>query len=328
MSSIPYSRYLIGPVPWYSFLIVTGIILAILLSYHEERRMNLPKDTIIDLVLRLLPFGIIGARLYYVFFSWDQFRSDLLSVFRIWEGGIAIYGGIIAGIIVLVLFCRKRRLPTLMLCDIIAPGLVLAQSIGRWGNWFNIEAYGWKVTRPELCFFPLALQVPSDGYGWHLATFFYESVWDLSIFLFLVIARRRMLRRTGDVFFFYIFLYAAGRLVIEEMRSDSLYAASSVRISQLISVILCLAVLLKYVVRYIRNRRLLQPARLLVFLSSIVATSFVFLYAVFGFLPYSRSPSVIILSLSLYSLLMILSLFIFYDYSPEREVFCDANNQA
>ena len=101
MSSIPYSRFHIGSVPWYSFLIVTGVLIAVILACREERRLNLPKDTVIDLALWLLPCGIVGARLYYVIFSWDNFRDDFLSVFRIWEGGIAIYGGIIGGLIVL-----------------------------------------------------------------------------------------------------------------------------------------------------------------------------------------------------------------------------------
>ena len=176
MSSIPYSRYLVGSIPWYSILIVTGVVLAIALACHEERRAGLPRDTVIDLALWLLPFGIAGARIYYVVFSWDSFRNDLLSVFRIWEGGLAIYGGIIAGVIVLLVFCRVRKMRPLPLCDIIVPGLALAQCIGRWGNWFNMEAYGFTVTDPRLCFFPFAVQIPADGYAWHLATFFYESL--------------------------------------------------------------------------------------------------------------------------------------------------------
>ena len=135
MSSIPSSRYIFGTIPWYSFLIVTGVVIAIILACREEKRAGLPKDTVIDLALWLIPFGIIGARIYYVVFSWEQFRYDLLSVFRIWEGGIAIYGGIIAGLIVLLLFCRNRHLSAFLLCDMIAPGLVFAQAIGRWGNW-------------------------------------------------------------------------------------------------------------------------------------------------------------------------------------------------
>ena len=110
MSSVPYSRYLFGIVPWYSFLIVAGAALAVYLASREESRAGLKKDTVVDFALIVLPCGIIGARLYYVAFSWDQFRGDILSVFRIWEGGIAIYGAVLAGLLAALLFCRKRRI--------------------------------------------------------------------------------------------------------------------------------------------------------------------------------------------------------------------------
>lgn len=245
MLSIPYSRYIVYPVTWYSFLIVLGAALAILLAVKEEKRAGLPKDTVIDLALWVLPIGIIGARVYYVVFSWDQFRNDPLSVFRIWEGGIAIYGAVIAGVIVVVLFCRNRKIPAMKVLDLLVPGLALAQAIGRWGNYFNMEAYGPQVTDPALCFFPLAVQIPAgDGMQWHLATFFYESVWDLGVFVFLIICRRGRFREQGDAFRFYLLLYSAGRQIIEELRTDSLYAGSSVRVSQLLSAILCLYVLI------------------------------------------------------------------------------------
>ena len=110
MLSVPYSRYIFWRIPWYSFLIVLGIVLAVFLAAREERRLGLQKDTVIDLVLWILPAGIVGARIYYVVFSWNQFRSDFLSVFKIWEGGIAIYGAVIAGLIVLFVFSRRRGL--------------------------------------------------------------------------------------------------------------------------------------------------------------------------------------------------------------------------
>lgn len=326
MSSIPYSRYLLYPVPWYSVLIVAGVVLAVLLACREEKRSGLPKDTFIDLALWLLPFGIIGARIYYVVFSWPQFRDDIVSVFRIWEGGIAIYGGVIAGLIVLLIFARKRKLSPLLLCDAIAPGLALAQGIGRWGNWFNIEAYGLDVTGTSLCFFPMAVQVPSDGYAWHMATFFYESVWDLSVFLFLILARRKFLRKTGDVFFFYVLLYAAGRLVIEELRMDSLYAAaSSVRVSQLFSVLLCAGVLLRYVTDVRRAGSLSRPLALYLALPA-AAFLLALAYALFPGLFSAWSAVRVIVFLSACALLMILSLFLVYHAVP-REV-RHADNEA
>lgn len=242
MLSVPYSRYIFYPIPWYSFLIVLGAFLAILLACREERRLGLPKDTVIDLSLFLLPAGIIGARIYYVLFSWPQFQNNIISVFKVWEGGLAIYGGIIAGIITILVFCKRRKLSPFLLCDIIVPGLALAQSIGRWGNYFNMEAYGLLVSDPRFCFFPLAVQIPADGYHWHLATFFYESVWNFCIFAFLIHYRKCYTHlKHGSLLFSYAYLYAAGRLLIEELRTDSLYVVSSVRISQLLSVLICLS---------------------------------------------------------------------------------------
>ena len=320
MVSVPYSRYLIKPVTWYSFLIMVGAVLAIILACREERRNGLPKDTVIDLVLRILPFGIIGARIYYVVFSWDQFRSDFFSVFRIWEGGLAIYGGIFSGLIVLLCFCRKRSLPPLVLCDVVVPGLALAQSLGRWGNWFNIEAYGISVSRPELCFFPLALQVPSDGYSWHLATFFYESLWDFIVFIFLLIARYRFLKKRGDIFFFYVFLYAAGRLVIEDLRLDSLYAVSSIRISQLFSIMLCLVILFRYVLSVRRKHLDFPSVRLVIIPVSLSASAAVLTYTISGPSLFGLSSFCKLIFLLCYAVLMISFLFWIYHIFSVPEV--------
>ena len=325
MNSVPYSKYILYPISWYSFLILIGALFAVVLSCREERRLGLPKDTVIDLALLIIPFGIIGARIYYVLFSWNLFRNDPISVFRIWEGGLAIYGGVIAGLIVLFLFARKRSIPPLKLCDLIAPGLVLAQSIGRWGNWFNTEAYGISITAESLCFFPLAVQIPSDGFSWHLATFFYESLWDFSVFIFLTFFRRRHSVKTGDVFFFYLFLYAAARLVIEEMRLDSLYASSSVRISQLLSVMTCIAVLIRYTVSALRYSTLSAGIRLFLLPFSAGFSLFTLLYTLSGsFFPFMRG-SLIFLILCTYALLMIISFFSVYFLGVSREV-PDADN--
>ena len=247
--SVPYSRYIFGPVPWYSFLIVLGAAVAIVMGIREEKHTRLRKDTFLDFALIALPSGIIGARIYYVIFSWEQYSEDFFSVFRIWEGGIAIYGGVIAGILAAVLFSRIRRISVWTLCDLAAPGLVLAQAIGRWGNYFNQEAYGLALHNPYFCFFPFAVLIQSaSGTEWHMATFFYESCWNFSVFIFLIIARRKWFRYSGDVIRFYGFLYACGRLMIEDFRMDSLYASSGVRVSQLLSVIICFAVLIYYIV--------------------------------------------------------------------------------
>ena len=319
MTSVPYSRYVVYPIPWYSFLIVLGAAAAIILAHRESIRSGLGKDTIVDLALWLIPIGIIGARLYYVVFSWSSFRHDLLSVFRIWEGGLAIYGAVIAGLIVLLVFSRRRRIPSLLLCDIISPGLVLAQGIGRWGNYFNMEAYGLQVSNPSLCFFPLAVEIPSAaGLSWHLATFFYESVWDLGVFVFLISARHTRLRRQGDVFFFYAFLYASGRLVIEDLRLDSLYSFSSVRISQLISVLVCIVLLSRYIADALKENRLGILVKFLLVPLTAAVSVLTLLYAATGTVSVFRSVFHRTAFLSGSSLLMIICLFIVY-FSRSKE---------
>ncbi len=267
----PSSRYIFGIIPWYSVLIVFGAALAILLAIREEKRAGLPKDTIIDLALWVLPIGILGARLYYVVFSWSQYRDYPLSVLFIWEGGLAIYGGLIAGLLTIVFFCRARKLSVLQVCDILVPGVVLAQAIGRWGNYFNQEAYGLPLNNPALCFFPLGVLIPENGtMVWHMATFFYESILDFLIFIFLLLFRRSIKRRHGDVFFAYLFLYGAVRLIVENFRMDSLYAGSDIRVSQLLSALVCGAVWIGCFKRLISELKPKKPS-LSVFLLCIPA---------------------------------------------------------
>lgn len=214
------------------------MVLAILLASREEKRMELPKDTIVDLALFLIPISVLGARIYYVIFAWDIFKDDLLSIFAIWEGGIAIYGALIAGICTTFIFCRFRHISVMAVLDCIVPGLALAQAIGRWGNFFNQEAYGLPVTDPALQFFPMSVQILEGSVPvWHMATFFYESLWDLLVFLFLWSVRKKT-EKSGDLFFLYSLLYAAGRLVIEGLRMDSL-TAGPIRVSQLIAFLAC-----------------------------------------------------------------------------------------
>ena len=326
--SIPYSRYIFKPIPWYSFLIVLGAALAIWLASREEQRAGLPKDTVVDLSLWLLPFGIIGARIYYVIFSWDAFRNDFWSVFRIWEGGIAIYGAVIGGLLTAWIFCRKRKIPLMLLCDVIAPGLILAQAIGRWGNYFNMEAYGAALSNPALCFFPFAVQIPEEtGTVWHMATFFYESCWNLLVFGCLMIGRRKWFRREGDVFLFYTFLYGAGRLVIEDFRMDSLYAASGVRVSQLLSLIACMAILLWQAHGMRNDARQHAASRTPRIICAFVLMILTCLYALVILcytlaLPFFQGLTLLQRFLMLYSfsLLMIVTMILIYGPSDPSEV--------
>ena len=259
--AIPYSRYIAGGLPWYSVLIVTGILLALVLCSREEKRLSLPQDTVIDLALWVVPSGIIGARLYYVIFSWEMFRDAPLSILYIWEGGLAIYGGVIGGLIAILAFSWRRRLSPLLLTDMIVPALALAQSIGRWGNYFNMEAYGAPITYPAWQFFPAGVLIPEGGqYVWHMATFFYESVWNLFVFLVLWLVVRRRARRSGVVTLWYLLLYGAGRCVIEGLRMDSLMTGT-LRISQLLSGLLAAGSAIVLLILFVRNRYVAKEGR-------------------------------------------------------------------
>ncbi len=280
---MPASRTLFGFIPMYPLLIVTGVLCALFLSSKEEKRLSLPRDTAIDLVLAALPAGIVGARLYYVVFAWELYRDNPLSVLYIWEGGLAIYGGIIGGIIAVLLCARRKKLPFPLLLDLIIIGVPFAQAIGRWGNFFNMEAYGRAVSVPALCFFPLCVFIPADG-TWHMATFFYESCWDLLVFCCLWCFRKKKKRR-GDLFLWYVLLYGAGRCLIEGLRTDSLMMGS-LRVSQLLSLLACLAVLAVFLLRAARNG---HPRLLLLALPALLPAVFPFTcvaYPLLGVLPY------------------------------------------
>lgn len=251
MLAAPSSRYIFASLPWYSVLIVTGIVLALLHCMREEKRLGLRKDTVIDLALWVIPFGVIGARLYYVIFAWDTFAANPLSVFKIWEGGLAIYGSVIGGLIAVLLFARRRKIHPALLTDMIVPGLALAQAVGRWGNYFNMEAYGAPIADPRWQFFPAGVLIPENGeMVWHMATFFYESMWNLMVFAVLMLLRRRVCRK-GDLTCAYLMLYGLGRMIIEGLRTDSLMWGS-VRVSQALSLALCLGAAAVLAVRALR----------------------------------------------------------------------------
>lgn len=255
--AIPPSRYVFGSLPWYTVMVISGILCALFLCSREEKRLHLPEDTVIDLSFLVLPLGILGARVYYVVFAWEVFAHDPLSVLYIWQGGLAIYGGVIGGVIAILIFSWWKKMNPLLLTDMIVPALALAQAIGRWGNYFNMEAYGAPITDPAWQFFPAGVLIPSpDGYVWHMATFFYESMWNLAVFLVLWFVIRRRKQQHGMVTLWYGLLYGTGRFFIEGLRMDSLMSGS-LRISQLLSLALiigCGALLIALSIRNKRNR--------------------------------------------------------------------------
>ncbi|MDD3213284.1 MAG: prolipoprotein diacylglyceryl transferase [Eubacteriales bacterium] len=250
--AIPYSRYIVGSLPWYSVLMVSGILIAYLLGTREEKRIGLPKDSMLDMVLVAVPCGIVGARLYYVLMTLSEFAKNPISILYIWEGGIAVYGSIIGGALGVYIYCRVRKRSFAALLDITAPGLVLAQAIGRWGNYFNREAFGPVITNTAWQFFPAGVQISENGAEvWHVATFFYESMWDWGVFLVLWALRKRV-KRHGDVFLWYMVLYGCGRFLVEQLRTDSLYLFGY-RVSQYVSLLICAAVAVVFIVRFAKK---------------------------------------------------------------------------
>lgn len=275
---MPYSRYLIGHLPCYSVLVCAGILSAVLWCMHEEKRRGLKPDTIVDLALWVVPCGIIGARLYFILFSFDSYRNNLLDILKIWEGGLAIYGGILAGGAAAIAFAYRRKLHPLLLTDIIVPGLALAQAIGRWGNFFNMEAYGSAVENAALCFFPLAVAIPEGStVVWHYATFFYESMWNLLVFALLALNTKKLPRGLTTVGYF--LLYGAGRFTIEQLRTDSLMLLG-LRVSQWLSLLLLTAALVVLLVRCVSKGKKIQAA----LAASLVALGIGALLCRFGFL--------------------------------------------
>ncbi len=233
----------LGPISvnWYGLIIVAGMILAIYLTIHEGEKRGISEDFIVDTAFWTLPIGIIGARLYYVLFELDFYLSDPIRIFYIWEGGLAIYGGIIAGFLVVYYRSKKENVPLLLMTDILAPHVLLAQAIGRWGNFINQEAHGGEVSRQflEKLMLPefIIEQMNINGAYYH-PTFLYESVWNLlGVILLFILRKREKLLLRGEITAGYLIWYGVGRFFIEGMRTDSLYLGP-MRVSQIVSVIL------------------------------------------------------------------------------------------
>jgi len=215
-------------VRWYGILIALGMFIGSFIVLKAAKKKGYKEDDIIDLILVALPSGIIGARIYYVIFSWDYYAGDFLRMINLRGGGLAIHGGVIGGLIGGYIFCKRRKLNFFELADFVAPALVLAQSIGRWGNYANGEAHG-GVTD-----LPWAILV--DGQYVH-PTFLYESIWNFLIFIFLISLGKNIKKKHGDLFLMYMGLYSIGRFFIEGLRTDSLMLGP-LRIAQVISLIL------------------------------------------------------------------------------------------
>ncbi|MFC3928714.1 prolipoprotein diacylglyceryl transferase [Streptococcus caprae] len=229
----------LGPfsIHWYAICILTGVILAVWLAMREAPRKKIKPDNVLDFILIAFPLAIIGARIYYVAFQWDYYKANPAEIIAIWNGGIAIYGGLMMGTIVLLIFSYYRMIKPLDFLDIAVPGVMIAQAIGRWGNFVNQEAYGSAVD--NLNYLPSFIreQMFIDG-AYRQPTFLFESLWNVLGFIIILFLRRRpKLLKEGEVFAFYLIWYGIGRFFIEGLRTDSLMLAG-LRVSQWVSVVL------------------------------------------------------------------------------------------
>ncbi|MDD3048786.1 MAG: prolipoprotein diacylglyceryl transferase [Bacilli bacterium] len=227
-------------VTWYSILILIGILIAGIIIFKESKRFNINKDFITNLIFWMIIFGIIGARLYFVAFDWSYYSSNITSIFKIWEGGLAIHGGIISALIFLIIYTKKYKLKPILLTDIMVVGLIIGQAVGRWGNFFNQEAHGGAVSRTVL----ENLHIPNfiiDGmniYGtYYHPTFLYESLWCLLGFIILLLIRKYKYLKLGQLTGLYFMWYSVGRFFIESLRTDSLMLFNF-KFAQIISIIL------------------------------------------------------------------------------------------
>ena len=242
-------------IAYYGVLIALGITLGVILASRREKRLSLPKDSALDVALISVPAAIVCARLYYVAFQWEMFRGDILSIINLRTGGLAIYGGLIGAVAAGFAYCRIKKVSFAKMADLAAPSIALGQAIGRWGNFFNQEAYGVEITSPALQFFPVGVYIDARQ-AWHCATFFYESVWCLAIVIFLLAAEKKsFFRKNGDMLLWYMLLYGLERALVEGLRTDSLYLGP-LRVSQALSIVLIFAAALIFALRNKPNNKI------------------------------------------------------------------------
>lgn len=228
------------PIRWYGFLIASAVLIGVSLSGYLAKRRGIDPDLLSDLSLWLVVAAIPCARLYYVAFEWERYASNPAEIFAIWHGGIAIHGAMLGGLLAALIFARLKQIPFWQLADLVAPSVILGQAIGRWGNFFNSEAFGRPTSLPWKLYIPLA-QRP-EGYtqfDYFHPTFLYESLWNLAVFALLLTLFFRGLKRpgslkTGTLFLVYLVAYSAGRVWIEGLRMDSLMLGP-LRIAQIVS---------------------------------------------------------------------------------------------
>lgn len=232
-------------IAWYGILIACGIVAGVLLAVRQAKKRGYTAELLVDFMILALPLAIVGARLYYVAFEWEYYSQHPEEIIAVWKGGIAIYGAIIGGFVAALILAKWRKFPLGRLLDVCAPGVILGQAIGRWGNFVNQEAFGNIVTDPNLQVFPYAVYIQERWTGsewvinqWVQATFFYESMWDVGVLVLLLLYVKRA-KHDGNVFAMYLIGYGLGRFWIEGIRVSTLLLwPGGMPVSQFLSLVL------------------------------------------------------------------------------------------
>ena len=269
--NISPSAFKIGSVEikWYAICIMLGFALAILYCLRQGKKQGFKSDVFVDLAIIAMVFGLIGARLYYVAFRLDQYIKDPIKILYIWEGGLAIYGGVILVVLASFVYCRVKKQPFLKLADIAAPALLIGQAVGRWGNFFNQEAFGvntdlpWGMTgniiadniRSEAADIKERFGIILDSSKSVHPTFLYESLWCLLGVFVLWLFYKKFKKFDGEVALMYCAWYGLERMFVEGLRTDSLILFANVRVSQLVAAVTFLAAVVLIIVFRVRKRR-------------------------------------------------------------------------
>lgn len=245
----------LGPIAvrWYGIIIACGILLGYFIAQRTLQRVGFDKDVLVDILFWSAIIGFIVARIYFVIFQFPYYAQHPAEIPKIWHGGIAIHGGIIGGFITGIFICKRKNINPFQMGDIASPSMILAQGIGRWGNFMNHEAHGGPVSRSFL----EHLHIPDfiidnmyiNGVYYH-PTFLYESIWDVLGFIILLSLRKHL--RIGDTFALYLIWYSIGRFFVEGLRTDSLMLTSHIRIAQLMSIVLMVVGIVIIIIRHVK----------------------------------------------------------------------------
>ena len=243
-------------IQWYGIIIAVALLAGIGITMAMFKRKGMDPDSVLDLALIVVPLAIIGARVHYVLWSWQEFAGrPFWHVFAIWEGGMAIFGSILAGMLGLLIYARWRKVPFYTLCDCLVPAVALGQAIGRWGNFANQEVYGAVVTNPSLQWFPMSVYIEATG-QYHYALFFYESVFNLALFALLFFFVTRKAKRPGVAFWIYMLGYGLCRAVMEGFREEIyIQRTAGLPMNQIFAAGLALLAAVVLITWYVKSKR-------------------------------------------------------------------------